>query len=155
MFVITIICLFPSFLYKISLFNSTHFPTISRILIFASLQLFPSDIIIAIQSGGSVAKRPPAMAEYLSLIPGLGRSHGEGNCNPLQYSCLGNSMDRGAWWTTVHGVTKSWTCLRLSMQCLLSEQREISNISRNLVIAEFLFSVQIQHFFKKIIMCFL
>ena len=40
-----IICLFPSFLYKISLFNSTHFPTISRILIFASLQLFPSDII--------------------------------------------------------------------------------------------------------------
>ena len=42
-------------------------------------------------------------------IPGLGRSPGEGNGNPLQYSCLENPMDRGAWWATVHGVTKSWT----------------------------------------------
>jgi len=41
----------------------------------------------------------------------LGRSPGEGNGNLLQYSCLENSMDRGAWWTTVHGVEKSWTCL--------------------------------------------
>ena len=41
-------------------------------------------------------------------IPGLGRSPGEGNGNPLQYSCLKNSMDRrGAWWATVHGVAKS------------------------------------------------
>ena len=40
-------------------------------------------------------------------IPGLGRSPGEGNGNPLQYSCLGNPIDRGAWWATVHGVTKS------------------------------------------------
>ena len=39
-------------------------------------------------------------------IPGWGRSLGEGNGNPLQYSCLGNPMDRGAWWTTVHGVAK-------------------------------------------------
>ena len=43
------------------------------------------------------------------LIPGSGRSPGEGNGNPLQYSCLENSMDEGAWWATVHGVTKSWT----------------------------------------------
>ena len=43
--------------------------------------------------------------------PGLGRSPGEGNGNPLQYSCLENLMDRGAWWATVHGVTKSWTRL--------------------------------------------
>ena len=42
-------------------------------------------------------------------IPGLGRSPGEGNGNPLQYSCLENHMDRGAWWATVHGVTKSLT----------------------------------------------
>ena len=42
-------------------------------------------------------------------IPGLGRSHGEGNGNPLQYSCQKNSMDRGAWWATVHRVTKSRT----------------------------------------------
>ena len=43
---------------------------------------------------------------YASLIPRLGRSLGEGNDNPLHYSCLGNTMDRGAWWTTAHGVTK-------------------------------------------------
>ena len=45
----------------------------------------------------------------LGLIPGSGRSPGEGNGNPLQYSCLENSMDGGAWWATVHGVAKSWT----------------------------------------------
>ena len=43
----------------------------------------------------------------VDLIPGSGRSPGEENGNPLQYSCLENSMDRGAWWATVHGVTKS------------------------------------------------
>ena len=42
-------------------------------------------------------------------IPGLGRSPGEGHGNPLQYSCLGNPMDGGAWWATVHVVTKSQT----------------------------------------------
>ena len=45
----------------------------------------------------------------LQEIPGSGRSSGEGNGNPLQYSCLENSMDRGAWWATICGVTKSWT----------------------------------------------
>ena len=44
-------------------------------------------------------------------IPGLGRSPGEGNGNPLQYSCLENSMDRGVWWATVHGTTNSRTRL--------------------------------------------
>ena len=44
-------------------------------------------------------------------IPGWGRSYGEGNGNPLQYSCLENSMDGGAWWGAVHGVTKIWTQL--------------------------------------------
>ena len=47
----------------------------------------------------------------LGSIPGLGRSPGEGNGNPLQYSCLENPMDGGAWWATVHGVPKSWTRL--------------------------------------------
>ena len=42
-------------------------------------------------------------------IPGLGRSLGEGNDNPFQYSCLENPMDKGAWWATVHGVAKSQT----------------------------------------------
>ena len=45
----------------------------------------------------------------LDLIPGSGRSPGEGNGNPLQYSCLENSMNGGAWWATVHGVTESDT----------------------------------------------
>ena len=44
-----------------------------------------------------------------SSIPGSGRCPGEGNGNPLQYSCLENSMDRGAWWAAIHGVTKSQT----------------------------------------------
>ena len=47
----------------------------------------------------------------LGLIPGLGKSPGEGNGNPLQYSCLENPMNTGAWWTTVHGVEKSQTRL--------------------------------------------
>ena len=46
-----------------------------------------------------------------ALIPGSGRSLGEGNGNPFHYSCLGNSMDRVAWWATVHGVTKSQALL--------------------------------------------
>ena len=48
-------------------------------------------------------------AKDVGLIPGSGRSPGVGNGNPLQYSCLENSMDRGAWWATVHGAAKSWT----------------------------------------------
>ena len=51
----------------------------------------------------------PANAGDPGSIPGSGRSLGVGNGNALQYSCLENSMDRGAWRATVHGVTKSWT----------------------------------------------
>ena len=56
-----------------------------------------------------VVKNLPAMQETQSLIPELGRSPGEGNGNPLQYSCLEKPMDRGAWQATVHGVTNSCT----------------------------------------------
>ena len=45
----------------------------------------------------------------VGLIPGFGRSPGGGHCNPLQYSCLENPMERGAWQTTAHRVAKSWT----------------------------------------------
>ena len=48
----------------------------------------------------------------LGLIPGMGRSLGEGNGNPLRYSCLENSMDRGTWWATSHGVSESRTGLK-------------------------------------------
>ena len=58
---------------------------------------------------GSMVKNPPASLGDVVLIPGLGRSPGEGNGNPLQYSCLGNPMDRGGWQATVHGVAKSQT----------------------------------------------
>ena len=59
--------------------------------------------------GGSDSKEPTYNAGNLDLIPRSGRSPGEGNGNPLQYSCLENSMDRGAWRAAVHRVTKSWT----------------------------------------------
>ena len=49
--------------------------------------------------------------EDMGLIPGLGRSPGVGNGNPLQYSCMENFTDRGAWWATVDGLTKCWTLL--------------------------------------------
>ena len=53
-----------------------------------------------------LVKNPPASAGEAGSIPGLGRSPGGGHGNPLQYSCLGNPMDRGVWWATVHGVAK-------------------------------------------------
>ena len=61
--------------------------------------------------GGSDGKESTCNAGDLTPIPGSGRSPGEGNGYPLQYSCLRNHMIRGAWWATVHGVTKSWTRL--------------------------------------------
>ena len=67
------------------------------------LGVFPDDKVI---------KNLPANAEDArdaGSIPGLGSSPGAGNGNLLQYSCLENPTDRGAWWATVHGVTKSWT----------------------------------------------
>ena len=56
--------------------------------------------------GGSVIRNLPANAEHVGSIPGSGRSPEGGNGNPLQYSCLGNSMDREAFWATVHGVAE-------------------------------------------------
>ena len=59
--------------------------------------------------GDSVGKESTCNSGDLGSIPGSGRSPGEGNDNPLQYSCLENSMDKGAWWAIAHGVTKSGT----------------------------------------------
>ena len=75
--------------------------------------------------GGSVINNLPANAgdagdagdaRGTGLIPGLGRFPGEGNGYPLQYSCLENSIDRGAWQVTVHGVAKSWIGLSMHAQ---------------------------------------
>ena len=60
---------------------------------------------------GMMVKNPPGStgdAREADSIPGLGRSHGEGNGNPFQYSCLENPMERGTWWAAVHGVVKEW-----------------------------------------------
>ena len=65
--------------------------------------------------GGTVVKNPPANARDIrdmDSIPGLEKFLGEGNGYPLQYSCLENSMDKGAWLTTAHRVIKSWTKLK-------------------------------------------
>ena len=68
-------------------------------------------------SNGSDGQESPCSAGDLGSIPRSGRSPGEGNGKPLQYSCLGNPMDRAAWRATVHRVTKSWT--RLSVRPLI------------------------------------
>ena len=79
-------------------------------------QLWEMGITIFLLSfpGCTVIKKPPANAggtRDVGSVPGSGRSSGEGNGNPLWYSCLGNSMDRGAWWATVSGVAKRQTQL--------------------------------------------
>ena len=71
--------------------------------------------------GGPVVKNLPANTGDTGLILGSGRSPGERNGNPHQYSCLENSTDRGAWETTVNGVTKGWTQLEQNILCLLIE----------------------------------
>ena len=71
---------------------------------------FQLAMVILRLPSGSVVKNLPASAGDArdpGSIPGWGRSPGGGNSNPLQYSCLENPMDRGTWWTTVHGVTES------------------------------------------------
>ena len=78
--------------------------------------------------GGPEGKESACNSGDLGLVPGLGRSSGEGNGNPLQYSCLENSVNRGAWQAIVHGVAKSQTwlshshthCTLLSLALLLS-----------------------------------
>ena len=75
----------------------------------ASLKLFC--LLLLGFPGGSNGKESVCNAGDLDWIPGPGRSPGEGNGNPLQYSCLENSMDRGVLWAIIHGVTKSWTWL--------------------------------------------
>ena len=79
--------------------------------------------------GGSVVRDPPDNAGDLGLIPGLGRSPGEGNGSPLQYSCLGHPMDRGAWRATVYGVTRSHTRLNMTMNTIQVNTTEVPGSS--------------------------
>ena len=72
-----------------------------------------------------VKKLPASSGDTTDIgsVPGSGRSPGEGNGNPLQYSCLENSMDRGAWLATVHGITKSWAQLNAHAQIKIVKYR--------------------------------
>ena len=74
--------------------------------------------------GDSAGKNPPANAGDMSSIPGSGRSPGEGHGISLQYSCLENSIDRGAWWVIVHGIAKSWTELRYQTTTKIKKQQQ-------------------------------
>ena len=70
----------------------------------------PSPQVIRVAPPGSASgEESTCQAGDMSLIPGLERSPGEGNGNPLQYSCLGNPMDRESWWATAHRLTKNQT----------------------------------------------
>ena len=76
--------------------------------------MFKSTFYTLILAVALVVKNPPANAgdiRDMGSIPGLERSPGEGNVNPLQYFLPGDPMDRGVWQATVHGITKSWTQL--------------------------------------------
>ena len=87
--------------------------------------------------GGSAVKDPPANAGEVGSIPGLGRAPGERSSNPLQYSCLENSTDRGAWQAGVHEVGKSWT--RLSNWTAATEERGLATPSgRNIPTDQFI-----------------
>ena len=86
--------------------------------------------------GGSDSKASAHNVGDLGSIPGLGRSPGEGNSNPLQYSCLENPMDGGAWWATVHGVAKS----RTRLSDYLSQSR---SLNKGLVKGRFTITLEI------------
>ena len=87
--------------------NRFHFRRSSSV----TLNLWTTDSMIMGLSGGSDGKASVHNVGDPGLVPELGRSPGEGNCNPLQYSCLENPMEAGAWQATVYGVTKSQTWL--------------------------------------------
>ena len=76
-------------------------------------------------SGGLDGKESTCNAGDPCLIPGLGRCHGEGNGNSLQYSCLENLMERGAWWAAVHGIAESRTTERLTLYLLTWRPRKV------------------------------
>ena len=102
-------CHLPSHFHVISLHAHTHTHTLSFLPLFPSL--FTSLILTMDFPGGSDCKASAYNAGDMGSIHGSGKSPGEGNGNPLQYSCLENPMDREAWWATGHGVAKSQTRL--------------------------------------------
>ena len=89
--------------------GKTHYFVKSQNVMFISC-VWASQVVL-------VVKNPPANAgdvRDVGSILRLGRSRGRGNCYPLQYSCLKNPMDRGAWWATVHGGCKHISCVKIT-----------------------------------------
>ena len=116
---VTTISPFPVVTFQYSLRDrSVYFPALSIFLIFSPklCSVWEKFYFTRGFPGGSTCKEPACQCRLgirdAGSIPGSGRSPGGGNGNPLQYSCLENLTDRGAWRATVHGVTKSQTCLK-------------------------------------------
>ena len=78
--------------------------------------------------GGPEVKASACNVGDLGLIPGSGRSPGEGNGNPLQYSCLENPMDQGAWWATDHGIAESDTTEQLHFHILKMRAAPVAQV---------------------------
>ena len=116
-FFLTAVCPYTSFTFLFS-FIKYLFLFIYLALLSWALGMWKFLVVICkliVFLGGSSGKESACNAGApgdTGLIPGSGRSPGGGNGNLLQYSCLGNPMDRGAWWATVHGAAKSWTQLK-------------------------------------------
>ena len=91
--------------------NMAEFYPLEICLVFIQ-QIFIQPLVCMGFTGGSHSKESICNVGDLGSIPGLGKSPRGGHGNPLQHSCLENSMDRGAWWAAVHGVAKSRTQLR-------------------------------------------
>ena len=114
-------------------FLSPSTPVISKVCtLFNHIQwVFSSPCLSA--AGGSEDKASACNVRDPGLIPGLGRSPGEGNGNPLQYSRLENPIDRGAWWATVHGAAKSptrlsnFTSLHFTYRCWFIKKQLFCN----------------------------
>ena len=90
---------------------SVSFP-VGGVIVWATVSSFCISRALTGFPGGSEGKASGCNARDRGSIPGQGRSPGEGNGNPLQYSCLENPRPGGAWWATVHGTARTWTRLR-------------------------------------------
>ena len=98
--------------YNIICISYVHYISTSKVEIYCTCETYNTLRILLIYTSGAVVKKSSANAGDrgdMGSIPGLERAHGGGNSNPLQYSCLEDYMDRGAWQAIVHGVAKSWT----------------------------------------------
>ena len=109
-------------------------PTQSRSRVVRAMVVLPTQPFQVSLPGGSDSKESTCNSGDPDLIPGWGRSPGEGNDYPFQYSCLGNSMDRGVWHATVHGVAKvSHYCAASTLLHVHGKNQYVSCISQKIL----------------------